>query len=194
MDAAVVIDYQNLHLTGASLFYRDEPLHHHLVDPGLFAEALTRVRNARQGSGYSAIEITRIEVFRGLPSSKFDSKAYNRNQAQKSVWERDSRVHVTLRPLQYPTRWDGVQKVQNGPAREKGIDVLCALAMVRLASTHDVVVLASQDTDLEPALDAAMDVHRAKVEASVWNDGRQFPASCGPPIPRDVSGRPTSTK
>ena len=56
--------------------------------------------------------------------------------------------------------------------REKGIDVLCALALVDLARSgrYDVVVLASRDTDLAPALDNAARTTRTKIEAVKWFD------------------------
>lgn len=46
----VVIDYQNVHLTGHGLFSstRYLPKHETLVDPLLFARVLLRERNARQ--------------------------------------------------------------------------------------------------------------------------------------------------
>ena len=106
-------------------------------------------------------------MFRGQPSPDHDQAAYARNQAQKSHWERDPRVTVTMRPLKYAyirdkdgsliRGLDG-RKVPTGEKRVKGIDVLCALALVR-ASTDpsiDLVILASSDSDLEPALDEAL--------------------------------------
>lgn len=54
--------------------------------------------------------------------------------------------------------------------QEKGIDVLCALAVIR--ETHDpatdVVILASQDSDLEPCLDEALLLGTVKVETASW--------------------------
>nr|WP_236630818.1 hypothetical protein [Bifidobacterium aemilianum] len=49
------------------------------------------------------------------------------------------------------------------------MDVLCALALTRLSRSgnYDVVILASRDTDLFPALDEAHD-SGAKVEAAKW--------------------------
>lgn len=50
---AVVIDYQNLHLTGHQRFQATKwgPKHEALVDPLLFAQQLLQVRNARQEPG-----------------------------------------------------------------------------------------------------------------------------------------------
>lgn len=58
---------------------------------------------------------------------------------------------------------------------EKGIDVLCALAVVRETRRPDVdlVVLASHDSDLEPALDEALGLRSAKIETFSWYDPAQ---------------------
>ena len=67
-----------------------------------------------------------------------------------------------------------------GRPKEKGIDVLCALALVREAVRPDVdvVILASRDTDLVPALDEVYDFRGrepqryAKVETVAWFNRR----------------------
>lgn len=58
---------------------------------------------------------------------------------------------------------------------EKDIDVLCALAVVREAQRPDVdlVILASHDSDLEPALDEALVHGSAKIETFSWHDPAQ---------------------
>jgi uncharacterized protein (UPF0548 family) len=55
---------------------------------------------------------------------------------------------------------------------EEGVDVLCALALIREASDPniDLVILASQDTDLEAALDEALSLGTAKAETASWYD------------------------
>ena len=107
-----------------------------------------------------------------------DPKGHARNQAQKAQWERHPCVTVQLRPLKYYYKYDDAGQVLIGEdgrrivkdKREKGIDVLCALALVReaLKSDTDVVILASQDSDLEPALDEALSLQSAKVETFSW--------------------------
>ncbi|HEX6434524.1 MAG TPA: hypothetical protein VFZ87_09785, partial [Gemmatimonadales bacterium] len=158
-------------------------LHDCLVDPLQFAEQLVRARNQAQHPGHRHAVLSRVLVFRGQPSPEFDPDAYARNQAQKSHWERDSRVQVTLRPLKYDiARNDVGQRVlrPDGTAtvtgkREKGIDVLCAMALVREARREDtdLVILASDDSDLEPALDEALQLKAAKIETFSWYDPTQ---------------------
>lgn len=176
----VVIDYQNVHLMGHGLFpvSRYLPRHETLIDPLLFAQRLLEARNRAQAAGRPAAALRRVLVYRGQPSAEDDPKPYARNQAQKAHWERDRRVSVTLRPLKYEHERGPDGRALVGPdgrkvvtgKREKGIDVLCALALVREASLPDVdlVILASQDTDLEPALDEALALGHAKIETFCW--------------------------
>jgi hypothetical protein len=124
--------------------------------------------------------LRRVLVFRGQPSPEHDPKGYDRNQAQKAQWERDGRVLVTLRPLKYEyeraadglpaTDVDGRKTVVG--KREKGVDVLCALAAVREAQdpATDLVILASSDSDLAPAIDEVQRLGTAKIETFCWYD------------------------
>lgn len=86
---------------------------------------------------------------------------------------------VDLRPLRYTLERDAYgQPIRDvhGKAivlgkREKGVDVLCALAMVREAARADIdlVVIASHDSDLEPAVDEAVELGSAKIETFRWD-------------------------
>lgn len=126
-------------------------------------------------------------MYRGLPSAEHDPKPYAWNLAQKTEWERDGRVSVALRPLKYRyarTADGGKATDANGQPvvlqrQEKGVDVLCALALIREARypNVDVVILASQDTDLEPALDEAIQLGTVKVETASWFDKLDFRGS-----------------
>lgn len=178
--ASVIVDYQNVHLTGSKLFYPNDALHEHLVHPGHFANQLMTVRNANVRDLATKARVCRVNVFRGLPSPKHDPEGYAFNNSHKSEWERGSVVTVNHRPLKYKYQYDAVgQRVHDihgnevvTGKQEKGIDVLCALAMVQEAARDDVdlVILASQDTDLEPSILAARDLGSAKVETVSWFD------------------------
>lgn len=185
--AAVVIDYQNLHLTGAGLFEPIKAPHECLVHPLHYANQLITARNQNQREGRDTATLAKVLVYRGLPSPEHDPKPYARNLAQKAEWERDPRVSVTLRPLKYryERTVDGRKATDvNGAAiitgkEEKGVDVLCALALVREAQSPDIdlVILASQDTDLEPALDEVILLGRAKIETASWFESSHYRAS-----------------
>jgi len=170
--AVIVMDYQNVHLTGHDLFPSSRLLARHetLIDPLLYAGRLIAVRNRLQRPGMSHAALARVLAFRGQPTAENDPADYARSQAQAAHWTRDPRVVVTLRPLRYSYGHtpDGRRVVAG--KREKGIDVLCALAVVREAADPDVdlVILASTDTDLLPAIEEARTLGTAKIETASW--------------------------
>lgn len=165
-----------MHLTGLSLFGKDLPKHGHYIDPLNFAEALITQRNTNIRSGFKEAALSRVLVYRGLPSNLHQPREYSRNLTQAANWERDLRVTVTHRPLKYIFKRNEqgvVMKDENGleiytGKQEKGIDVLCALAVVREVRISDLVILASQDTDLIPAIDEATNLNHGKVETCSW--------------------------
>ncbi len=165
--AIVVVDYQNIHLTGRDVFApAGVPTHECLVHPALFAEQILHARYVRTGV---KAELKEVMVFRGAPSNRENPKMYAYSQAQKSEWTKDRRVSVEYRTLRY--FWeDGVQVAQ-----EKGIDVRVALALARasMMKSADIVILASHDTDLEPALDAAQEWGQDTIiETAGWQKAR----------------------
>lgn len=185
LQAVVVMDYQNVHLTAHELFAISKhlPRHESLVDPLHFGNQLIIARNRAQRAGMDHAVLSRVLVYRGQPSVEHDPKPYARNQAQKAHWERDQRVTVTHRPLKYRYEHDSEGRLLLGAdgnkvvesKGEKGIDVLCALAVVREAQRADVdlVILASHDSDLEPALDEALALRSSKIETFSWYDPAQ---------------------
>ena len=79
--------------------------------------------------------------------------------------------------------------------REKDVDVLCALAAVREAQgpATDLVILASSDSDLAPAIDEVQRLACAKIETFCWYDKVAGSAtSFTPPTEADGSGTPSS--
>ena len=122
---------------------------------------------------YSSIRI----IFTSLWLTRF---SFRMNWFQSEIrfknltthWERDPLTEVIYRPLKYPHQYDsnGDKRFRVSKPEEKGIDVLCALALVRETqnSEIDVVILASQDTDLVPALNEALAYGTAKIETCSW--------------------------
>ncbi len=178
--ASVIMDYQNVHLTGHEAFGEPRHVEKHetLIDPLLFAQQLLRVRNSKQRPGYPQAVLGRVLVYRGQPSDEHDPDLYAYTQAAKAQWERDARVEVTYRPLKYYHVYgpdnrplvDVNGKKIYSRKQEKGIDVLVAMAVLREARTADtnLVILASTDTDLAPVLDEACALHLAKIETASW--------------------------
>lgn len=188
---AVVLDYQNMHLSGYELYRRELPrkrLHENLLDPSRFANELLAARNRAQLPGRDQAVLNRVEVYRGLASSIRDSGRNTLTLRQQHAWQRDPRVTVRLRPLKYQRVRD--LTADNLRRIEKGIDVLCALALLRLARDPDIdlVILASHDSDLKPALDDAIDMRTAKIETCAWVSPRSGPSfrRLAPTAPRRV--------
>jgi uncharacterized LabA/DUF88 family protein len=173
---AVVVDYQNMHLTARGQFTPPgTPTHHSLLHPLHLANQILIARAAAQRSSVSA-RLEHVSVFRGLPSNIHDPANYARSQAQKAEWTRDPRVQVIYRPLRY--QWENGVPVP----REKGVDVLVALDIAQLAQSRsfDVVILAAHDTDLEPALEFALREAAGDgptIETAGWKDCKRLRAS-----------------
>lgn len=172
----VLIDYQNIHLTAHDLFAPPgTPVRGSLVHPLAFAEKVVEVRAARQQIPRQKItQLHAVKVFRGAPSNQREPGLYSAAQRQSAMWSRDPRVEVTYRTLRYPRNW-GQPWCSDRP-REKGIDVLVALELVDQArsGTHDIVILASHDTDMEPAIERAFRERHARIETAGWQGARRL--------------------
>lgn len=85
---------------------------------------------------------------------------------------------VTHRPIKYRYKYtaDGKKATDSrgfeiiGRREEKGVDVLCALGLVRrsLEDDIDLVIMCSQDSDLSHALDEVLAYRKARVETASW--------------------------
>lgn len=176
LSATIVIDYQNVQLVALNLFNPKIGNHQKYLDPLKFSKTLIEKRNRKQKHSLPLSYLNKILVYRGLPSFIYDKKAHERNLRQAEKWEKNRLVEVHHRPLKYFFEENTLdnftlnrigKKTVRGK-REKGIDVLCALALVREARTSDLVILASQDTDLIPAIEEAVALKQAKIETFSW--------------------------
>ncbi|MFT4123035.1 MAG: hypothetical protein QM635_04285 [Microbacteriaceae bacterium] len=151
----------------------------------------------------------RTIVFRGLHHVDHDWEQNRRAQDQATQWRADGAI-AEFRELKYSYRFgaDGQptldingKKVPIGRQKEKGIDVLCAIAALREAEKPDVdlVVLATRDTDLVPVPDELHDrrgadpVRNARIETVSWlnkNWKAEGTKSGGPPERRAVRHGP----
>ena len=185
---SIIIDYQNAHLTARDVFEPRTERHECLIHPMQFARRAIVERNARQREGHPHAECTGVTVYRGLHHVDHDWEQSRRCSDQATQWRADGAT-VELRDLKYRYEYgaDGRpildingKKVPRGRPEEKGIDVLCALACVREAARPDIdlVILASRDTDLVPALDEVYDfrgadpARYARIETVAWFNPR----------------------
>lgn len=133
----------------------------------------------------------------GHPSQRNDPREYARAQRQRQHWERASdKVTILHRTLRYPRNW---QPGDPEKPREKGIDVMLAMDLVRGACdatsdcTFDLAILVSADTDLLPAVEFVIDqkgdaaIQTATPAAIVDRGGRKL---TDPPAPIRASTQP----
>lgn len=175
---AFFIDYQNVHLGAHELFgISGGPVYESLIDPLALAERVAEKRSRRFPS-----EITQVLVYRGRPNPERQRTLTAANDAQAAAWERDPRVKVHRRDLNY-RGWP-----EQTP-REKGVDVALAIDLVRsaLREEYDVAVVFTGDTDILPAVELVYYETKPRVEVAAWqgakplwfpsemNDGRYLP-------------------
>lgn len=171
------MDYENVLRTGHTTFGGGRPLRECTIDPFRYASQVARILNRGLEPGDSEyVEISRVEVYRGWPDARANPTGHRLNTLQRTAWLKGHHgvVDVTLRPLQRSHVGEGWN--------EKGVDVLCALALVRAARSplYDVVALASRDSDLAPAVEEALRDHSegTRVEVIKWFDP-QVPSTKG---------------
>lgn len=170
---AVFIDYQNLyHGSRQSFDWGHEPPWVGQTSPlrlgSLLCHMGTRMDASRQLVG--------VKVHRGLPSPDRSPTGNAACQRQVEEWNRHPLVEAVTRPLSYrPIEWDQAGVAVEWEVREKGIDVLVALAIVMgaMKNEYDVAVLCSRDSDLMPALEATQDLGK-RVEVMSWGSARPW--------------------
>lgn len=85
---AIVIDYQNLHLTGHGLFKKDVPKHEALISPGGYAKNLIQVRKTAMEPKLSSPTWTYIGGFRvsGTTSRAMLETLHKSPNGKKILW------------------------------------------------------------------------------------------------------------
>ncbi|MDR0284680.1 MAG: NYN domain-containing protein, partial [Propionibacteriaceae bacterium] len=143
------IDYQNTYRATRACF------HDHATDPAQFGQIWPlSIGQVLVNRSPFPRELSEVRVYRGLPSSHRDPKAYGAARRQNAAWTRDPEVHVISRPIRYPPGYPTTHAIGQKPT-EKGIDVSLAVDFVTLAvqGKYDIGILMSLDTDLIPALE-----------------------------------------
>ena len=160
--AHLFIDYQNVHFTAWECFTSyGTQVWESLIHPGKFADQISAARDAR---GFEHVDFTKIHVYRGHPSRRNEPTQHARVQRQASNWTRDRRVEMNLRPLRYPRDWP------DEPAVEKGVDVHLAIQVAQAAMEKwaDVLIVATRDTDIVPALELVHKTDGVSLELATW--------------------------
>jgi len=157
MRAGFVIDYQNMHLVGNTLFAQPKKSSATFISPLRLAEALVRNQDT---------SISEVRVFRGLPSNQKEPRKYALNLRQKSLWEKSRSVSIHHVPLKY--------RANNLPPQEKGVDVLAAVNLFEMSDggNFDLLYLLSHDTDFVPVIKLILELGRTQIISVGWQ-GRQ---------------------
>lgn len=169
---AVFIDYQNAYMRARECFAgrtarpRVGQIVPRFVGELLVARGL-RVDPKRQ--------LSAVLVARGLPSAEHSPIGNAAAKRQVVAWKSQAGVTVATRPLQYLNLGVDGSGIPILQPREKGVDVLVALALVLGAERDDfdVAVLFSEDTDLVPAVDAVRAIGK-RCEVAAWRPARGF--------------------
>ncbi|HLI32809.1 MAG TPA: NYN domain-containing protein [Solirubrobacteraceae bacterium] len=172
---AVFIDWQNVYKTTAREAF---DLTSSPNERGNFAPLkLARILAAGNGRGKDA-RLLRVEIHRGLPSSRWDPVGFGANRRQAAAWRREA--GDTIVPRQRPLRYLR-GSAQPGRPVEKGIDVALALGVVEALLTNviDVAVLFTHDSDLRPAVEMIARLRGAnRIETASWSS-RSFSRRLG---------------
>jgi uncharacterized LabA/DUF88 family protein len=168
-DAWVLIDYQNVHRSAFESFTAyGTPLKDAQIHPVQFANQAAK--KIRESTG-EALDITKILVFRGVPSPRKERRLNAIVSRQHRTWSaHDRRVEMRTRPLRYLRDWP------DSKAEEKGIDVLLAVTLVEAAlrDSADRFIVATRDTDLLPAIELAQSIHSGCVDIVTWDGQSQL--------------------
>ena len=161
----IFIDYQNVYHRARDSFFGGagpNPLtgHVHPLKVGELLCDLGRTKDFRRILGG-------VRVYRARPDQRSGRNLERAAKTQMTCWANTTGVTVCARPMDYietvrrgKVRWQG---------REKGIDVMLAVDLVDMARTdvYDTAVVFSADTDLVPALEAAVRIGK-RIETATW--------------------------
>lgn len=171
---AVFIDYQNMYHGVRDAFgWRDEPHMVGQVDPYRLGTLLCHLGKAVDPER----KLEYVKAFRGEPSTEHSPKGHSACQRQVRRWNQHPLVEGVTRQLDYSVVLE--RDYRGNPtrrlAREKGIDVLLALAIVggAMRDEYDVAVLCSRDSDLMPALEETRRLGK-RVEMMCWGRARPW--------------------
>jgi hypothetical protein len=153
------LDYQNVYKSAREAFHPlTAPHWYGQIDPLALGELVVRRSPFERDLGG-------VRVYRGIPDSTKDPQGYRACQRQIATWSQSPKVRVITRTLRYPNYWPDEKP------EEKGIDVSLAVDFVLMAARddYDVGIVISTDTDLNPALEAVVQLGTARPEVAAWS-------------------------
>lgn len=190
----VFVDYQNVyHLARRAFRLENGPSTSGQVNPDRLGVLIEARRNMTFKGTANECELKEVRIYRGMPDGAMDAKGHGATSRQIAHWERFPDVKAFTHPIAYPygweNEWDRARIKRGGDKpREKGIDVQLAVDLVlgAVENHYDVAVVFSGDSDLLPAIRAAMKLGK-HIEVAAWDP----PDSWATRIPaRDLPPRP----
>ncbi len=166
---AVFIDWQNAYMSARRAFgLTTAPSERGVFSPTALDIALAE-GNGRGSEG----RLCKVEIYRGLPSPKYDSVGNAACQRQAAAWQKESATtHPRLRPLRYPSDYP------KKPPVEKGVDVQLALGLLEcvISGGCDLAVMVTNDTDMVPVIETIARLRGSEViETAAWCAGEWSP-------------------
>lgn len=164
---AVFVDYQNVYKGARRAFGRKA----HFTDGQIHPQRLGLLLVDRGKAVDSARTLDAVHIFRGEPSGRHSPGGQAACQRQVAEWGSYKPVHPVTRPLKYYETGTASDGTTTYEAREKGIDVLIALAIVTgaMRDEFDTAVLFSGDTDLVPAIEQTIALGK-RCEVASWEN------------------------
>ena len=163
----VFLDYENVRRTARQVFlYGSSAEHEGMVDP--FDLARTLVAKRKRDS-----TLRNVHVFRGRPNPKRQPKPHSAFEHFAARWSKNDSIITHFRDLKY-TDYDE----DFFTAAEKGVDVALAVQMINAAlgpSRPDAIILMSNDTDLEPAVEFVLEQTPTHIEIAAWGGEGSYP-------------------
>ena len=161
----VFLDYQNVYHRARGSFFAGTnpapPLGH--VHPLKVGELLCDLGRSKD-PGRS---LEGLRVYRSQPDWRSGKTLESASKVQMTRWRRTAGVKVCARPMHY--RETTRKGKPHWAGEEKGIDVMLAVDLVDMARTdaYDTAVVFSVDTDLLPAIEAAVRMGK-RIETATW--------------------------
>ena len=166
MNVVVLIDYQNIYKDAREAFFAPTDSHRRgQFDPLNLGLLLA----SKRPIGAEKVErrLIATRVYSGSPDPRKSPQMHAAHSRQRLAWEKHPSVVAITRPLQY---------LPGEPPRQKGVDVALAVDLVTIWSeAHpqripdcDILVVASTDTDLLPAVEYLQRRGEPVVEVASW--------------------------
>ncbi|MCT1414123.1 NYN domain-containing protein, partial [Corynebacterium sanguinis] len=163
----VFLDYENVRRTGREVFlYSNSAPHEGMVDP--LALAQTVVSKRKRDS-----ILRKVHVFRGRPNPLRQPKPHSAFEHFAARWSQNESVVTHFRDLKYVDHDPGFFT-----AMEKGVDVALAVQLINSAlspNSPDAIILMSNDTDLEPAVEFVLEQTSTHIEIAAWSGEGSYP-------------------